>query len=131
MMIHRFMPMRMMGGHFFGLILAVLLVVGIVLLIVTLASRKNKTPVSAQSAATAGQSAAAPAQDRFLSLLNEQKAASGMGVAEFEERKLILEGGRGDNHANAEIVSLKERYARAELTTSAYIEARNKLLGIE
>ena len=25
---------------------------------------------------------------------------------------------------------LKERYARGELTTSAYVEARNKLLGI-
>lgn len=130
MMMYRFMPWRMMGGRFFGLILAVLLVVGIVLLIVALASRKNKTPVSAQGASPVIQSAAAPAQDRFLALLNEQRAASGMGAAEYEERKLILEGGRGDNHANAEIVSLKERYARAELTTSAYIEARNKLLGI-
>ena len=42
----------------------------------------------------------------------------------------VLEGGRGDNHANAELVSLKERYARGELTTSAYVEARNKLLGL-
>jgi uncharacterized membrane protein len=125
MMMYRYLPMRMMGGHFFGLLLAVLLVVGIVLLIVTLASRKIKSPAPA-----ATQSAAAPAQDRFLSLLSEQKATSGMGLAEFEERRLILEGGRGDNHANAEIVSLKERYARAELTTSAYIEARNKLLGV-
>lgn len=125
MLLYRFMPMRMMGGRFFGLILAVLLVVAIVLLIVVLASRKNKPPVSAGA-----QHAALP-QDRFLALLNEQKAASGMGTAEYEERKLILEGGRADNHANAEIVSLKERYARAELTTNAYIEARNKLLGIE
>ena len=53
-----------------------------------------------------------------------------MGAQEYEERRLILEGGRADNHANAEIVSLKERYARGELTTSAYIEARNKLLGL-
>jgi uncharacterized membrane protein len=124
MLLYRFMPMRMMGGRFFGLILAVLLVVAIVLLIVVLASRKNKTP-------GAGAQHAALPQDRFLTLLSEQKAASGMGAAEFEERKLILEGGRADNHANADIVSLKERYARAELTTSAYIEARNKLLGIE
>lgn len=124
MMMYRFVPWRMFGGHFFGLILFVLLVVGIVLLIVAIASRKNKAPASA-----AGQGAAARAQDRFLAMLNEQKAASNMGAAEYEERRLILEGARADNHANAEIVALKERYARAELTTSAYIEARNKLLG--
>ena len=126
-MMYRYFPGRMMfGGHLFGMLLAVLLVVGIVLLIVVLASRKNKTP-----AAHAAQGAASPAvPDRFLTILNEQKAASGMGAQEFEERRLVLEGGRADNHANAEIVSLKERYARGELTTSAYIEARNKLLGI-
>jgi len=125
MMMFRYFPGRMMGGNLFGLILAVLAVVAIVLLIILLASRKNKTPTAA-----AANVAAPAASDRFLTLLNEQKAASGMGAAEYEERRLILEGGRADNHANAEIVSLKERYARAELTTSAYIEARNKLLGL-
>jgi uncharacterized membrane protein len=125
MMMFRYFPGRMMGGGLFGLILTVLVVVGIVLLIVVLASRKNKTP-----AAAAAQGAAPAAQDRFLAMLNEQRAASGMGAAEYEERKLVLEGGRADNHANAEIVSLKERYARGELTTSAYVEARNKLLGL-
>ena len=123
MMMFRYFPGRMMGGGLFGMILAVLVVVAIVLLIVVLASRKNKAP-----AATTAQGAAA--QDRFLAILNEQKAASGMGAAEYEERKLVLEGTRGDNHANADIVSLKERYARGELTTGAYVEARNKLLGI-
>ncbi len=125
MMMFRYFPGRMMGGSLFGLILTVLAVVAVVLLIILLASRKNKTP-----AAAAANVAAPAASDRFLSLLSEQKAASGMGLAEYEERRLILEGGRADNHANAEIVSLKERYARAELTTSAYIEARNKLLGL-
>lgn len=124
MMMFRYFPGRMMGGGLFGMILAVLAVVAIVLLIVVLASRKNKVPTAA-----AAQGAAA-SQDRFLAILNEQKAASGMGTAEYEERKLVLEGARGDNHANVEIVSLKERYARGELTTSAYVEARNKLLGI-
>jgi len=124
MMMYRYFPGRMMGGNLFGLILAVLAVVAIVLLIILLASRKNKTPAAAANAA------APAASDRFLTLLNEQRAASGMGAAEYEERRLILEGGRADNHANAEIVSLKERYARGELTTSAYIEARNKLLGL-
>ena len=127
MMMFRHFPGRMMGGGLFGLILTVLVFVGIVLLIVALASRKNKVPATAAAKAQAAEPAA---QDRFLAILNEQKAASGMGAAEYEERKLVLEGGRGDNHANAEIVSLKERYARGELTTSAYVEARNKLLGI-
>lgn len=125
MMMYRYFPGRMMGGGLFGLILTVLVVVGIVLLIVALASRKNKVPGSA-----AAQSASPVAQDRFLAMLNEQRAASGMGAAEYEERRLVLEGGRADNHANAEIVALKERYARGELTTSAYVEARNKLLGL-
>ena len=124
-MMFRYFPGRMMGGGLLCLILTVLVVVGIVLLIVVLASRKNKTPVAA-----AAQGAAPAAQDRFVTILNEQRAASGMGAAEYEERKLVLEGGRADNHANAEIVSLKERYARGELTTSAYVEARNKLLGL-
>ena len=128
MMMYRYFPGRMMAGGFFGLILTVLVVVGIVLLIVVLASRKNKVPTAAGTANA--QTAMPTAHDRFIAILNEQKAASGMGAAEYEERKLVLEGGRGDNHANAEIVSLKERYARGELTTSAYVEARNKLLGI-
>ena len=125
MMMFHYFPGRMMGGGLFGMLLAVLFVVGIVLLIVAIASRKNKVPAQAAAATTA------PAtQDRFLAMLNEQRAASGMGAAEYEERKLVLEGARGDNHANAEIVALKERYARGELTTSAYVEARNKLLGL-
>ena len=124
MMMFRYFPGRMMGGGLFGLIFAFLAVVAIVLLIVVLASRKNKVPSAGMH------TAAAAGQDRFLTMLAEQKAASGMGLAEYEERRLILEGGRADNHANADIVSLKERYARGELTTSAYVEARNKLLGL-
>ena len=127
MMMFRYFPGRMMGGGLFGMLLAVLFVVGIVLLIVAIASRKNKAPAQASAVAA---SVTPAAQDRFLAMLNEQRAASGMGAAEYEERKLILEGARGDNHANAEIVALKERYARGELTTGAYVEARNKLLGI-
>ena len=128
MMMFRYFPGRMMGGGFLGLILTVVVVVGIVLLIVLLASKKNKAPSAATAATTAATTTTA--QDRFLTILNEQKAASNMGAAEYEERKLVLEGARGDNHANAEIVALKERYARGELTTGAYVEARNKLLGL-
>jgi uncharacterized membrane protein len=117
---YRFASMRMFGGRFLGFALVILLVVAIVLLIVLLASRKYKTPTALKAPA------ASAAQDRFLVMLAEQKAASGMGEQEFEERRLILEGARADNHANAQIVALKERYARGELTTGAFVEARLK-----
>ena len=131
-MMHRFMFYRMLNGHFLLGLVGLLVVVGIVLLIVYLTSRKYKAP--AGSAANAGTGAATaatnPTQDRLLSILNDQKASGSMGAAEYEERRMILDGARGDNHANAEIVLLKERYARGELTTAAFVEARNKLLGI-
>jgi len=126
-MMHRFMFLRMLNGHFFAGLLCLAVVVGIVLLIVFLASRKNKTPAHAATATTGG--AVHATHERILAMLNEQKASGTMGAAEFEERRLVLEGGKGDNYANAELVALKERYARAELTTGAYVEARSALLG--
>ena len=126
-----YMFLRMVNGHFLGGLLALIVVVGIVLLIVYLASRKNKTPAKAATAAAATNGGAVHAtHERILALLNEQKVSGAMGATEFEERKLILEGGKGDNYANAELVALKERYARAELTTAAYLEERNRLLNV-
>ena len=130
-MMHRYLLYRMANGHFLLFLLGLLVVVGIVLLIVYLTSRKYKAPAN-QAAGAAATAAAAtnPTQDRLLSILNDQKTSGGMGAAEYEERRMMLDGARGDNHANAEIVLLKERYARGELTTAAFVEARNKLLGI-
>lgn len=122
-----YMFLRMLNGHFLGGLLALIVVVGVVLLIVFLASRKNKTPSQATSAAAG--SAVHATHERILAILNEQKASGAMGATEYEERRLVLEGGKADNFASAELVSLKERYARAELTTGAYVEARNALLG--
>ena len=127
-MMHRFMFWRMLNGHFLTGLLGLLVLVGIVLLIVFLASRKNKIPAQATAAVTGG--AVNATHERILGLLSERKIAGSMGAAEYEERRLVLEGGKGDNYANAELVALKERYARAELTTGAYIEARNQLLNI-
>lgn len=127
---------RFANGHFLLFILGLLVVVGIVLLIVYLTNRKYKAPANqvsgtAANAATATAAAATnPTQDRLLSILGDQKASGGMGAAEYEERRMVLEGARADNHANADVVLLKERYARGELTTAAFVEARNKLLGI-
>ncbi|MCE5187575.1 MAG: hypothetical protein LLF75_00090 [Eubacteriales bacterium] len=126
-MMHRFIFWRMLNGHFLTGLLGLLVVVGIVLLIVFLASRKNKVP--AQAAGTAAGSAVHATHERILGMLSELKNAGSMSTAEYEERRLVLEGGKGDNYANAELVALKERYARAELTTGAYVEARSALLG--
>lgn len=125
-----YMFLRFLHGNLWLGLLGVLLVVGIVLLIVFLTDRKYKTPVNAQAAVPAGSVAVNATHERLLAILAEQKAAGAMGATEFEERKLILEGGKADNHANAELVSLEERYARGELTTSAYVQTRNALLGI-
>lgn len=125
---HHFMFWRFVNGHFLTGLIGLILAVGIVLLIVFLASRKNKIPVKAQAAATGD--ALHATHERILASLGERKSAGNMGAAEYEERRLILEGGKADNYANAELVSLKERYARAELTTGAYIEARNQLLNL-
>ena len=125
-----YMFLRFLHGNLWLGLLGVLLVVGIVLLIVFLTDRKYRTPVNAQAAVPAGNVTVNATHERLLAILAEQKAAGAMGATEFEERKLILEGGKTDNHANAELVSLKERYARGELTTSAYVQVRNALLGI-
>lgn len=130
---HRYMFYRMLNGHFLLALVGLLVVVGIVLLIVYLTSRKYKSP--AMATATTAPAGAVPVamnatQERLLTILSDLKAAGSMGNAEYEERRMVLDGGRGDNHANADLVSLKERYARGELTTGAYVEARNKLLGI-
>ena len=133
-MMHHYMFLRLLHGNFLTGLLGLIVVVGLVLLIVFLASRKNKVPAKAQadaSAAAVGSGAVHATHERILALLGELKNGGNMGAAEYEERRLILEGGKGDNYANAELVALKERYARAELTTSAYIEARGKLLGAE
>ena len=130
-MLHRMFFFRFMHGHILTGLIGILLLVGIVLLIVYLTSRKYKSPSQAKASAASAAVAGTPAaHERVLAILNEQKTADGMGAAEYEERRMVLEGGRGDNHANAELVALKERYARGELTTSAYVDARNKLLGL-
>jgi len=127
-MMHHYMFWRLLNGHFLTGLLGLVVVVGIVLLIVFLASRKNKTPAHAAAATNGG--AVHATHERILAMLNEQKTSGAMGAAEFEERRLILEGGRSDNYASAELVALKERYARAELITAAYMEERNRLLNI-
>lgn len=130
----RLMYWRIFGGRL-GLLLGLLIVVGIVLLIVFLASRKNKTPAKAApsqpvSGAAAPVSAAGDPHSRILDVLrvaSEEKQAS---AADFEERRMVLDGGRYDNYRRTELVELKEKYARYDLSTAEYVEARAKLLNL-
>ena len=110
------------------------------LLIVFLTSRKyprgsvkgarGAQPVNAASAAAAP---AAPAGDPHTQILDvlrvasEEKQAS---AADFDERRMVLDGGKYDNYRRTELVELKEKYARFELSTQEYIEARAKLLNL-
>ena len=136
-----YMP-HLMFWRFFGtrlglLALGLLFIVAIVLLIVVLASRKNKTPAvktAPAQQATAATPAAAPVtgdpHSRILDVLrvaSEEKQAS---AADYEERRMVLDGGKYDNYRRAELVELKEKYARFELSTQEYIEARSKLLNL-
>ena len=129
----RLMVWRFFGGRLGLLLLGLLVVVGIVLLIVLLASRRIKSP--AAKAAPAQQTAAAAPitgdpHSRILDVLrvaSEEKQAS---AADYEERRMVLDGGKYDNYRRAELVELKEKYARFELSTQEYIDARSKLLNL-
>lgn len=130
----RLMVWRFFGGRLGLLLLGLLVVVGIVLLIVLLASRRIKSPAAkaapAQQTAAASATAAGDPHSRILDVLrvaSEEKQAS---AADYEERRMVLDGGKYDNYRRAELVELKEKYARFELSTQEYIDARSKLLNL-
>ena len=140
MMMRHYMFWRFLNGRMGLLLLGLLIVVGIVLLIVFLASRKHPRgsvkaapgtqPVNAASAATASAALAGDPHTRILDVLrvaSEEKQAS---AADFEERRMVLDGGKYDNYRRTALVELKEKYARFELSTQEYIEARAKLLNL-
>ncbi|MEN6419396.1 MAG: hypothetical protein ABFC73_10800, partial [Clostridiaceae bacterium] len=62
-----------------------------------------------------------------LRVASEEKQVS---AADYEERRMVLDGGKYDNYRRTELVELKEKYARFELSTQEYIEARAKLLNL-
>ena len=140
MMMRHFMFWRFLDGRLSLALLGLLIVVGIVLLIVFLTSRKHPRgsvkaapgaqPVNASSAATVSAASAGDPHARVLDILrvaSEEKQAS---AADYEERRMVLDGGKYDNYRRAELVELKEKYARFELSTQEYIEARAKLLNL-
>ena len=140
MMMRHFMFWRFLDGRLGLALLGLLIVVGIVLLIVFLTSRKHPRgsvkgapvaqPANAASAATASAASAGDPHAKVLDVLrvaSEEKQAS---ATDFDERRMVLDGGKYDNYRRAELVELKEKYARFELSTQEYIEARAKLLNL-
>ncbi len=140
MMMRHFVFWRFLDGRLGFALLGLLIVVGIVLLIVFLTSRKHPRgsvkgapgaqPVSAASAATASAAAAGDPHGRILDVLRVASEEKQVSAADYEERRMLLDGGKYDNYRRAELVELKEKYARFELSTQEYIEARAKLLNL-
>lgn len=141
MMMCHYMFWRFLNGRLGLLLLGLLIVVGIVLLIVLLTSRKHprgsvKAAPGAQPVNTAASAAAVSAalagdpHTRILDVLRVASEEKQVIAADFEERRMVLDGGKYDNYRRAELVELKEKYARFELSTQEYIEARAKLLNL-
>jgi protein-S-isoprenylcysteine O-methyltransferase Ste14 len=139
LMTRHFLYWRFFDGRLGLALLGLLIVVGIVLLIVFLTSRKHprgsvKAASGAQSAAgTASTPANAVSGDphgKILDLLRVASEEKQVSAADYEERRMVLDGGKYDNYRRAELVELKEKYARFELSTQEYIEARAKLLNL-
>jgi len=133
-MLQHYMFWRVGLGDWIWRGVGLLVVVGVVLLIVFLTNRKYKARGSAEPAAAPASPepvATADPHGRIMEILRVQCEADQTTAADYEERRMILEGGRYDNYRLKELVDLKERYARLEIDTSEYIEARSKLLKLQ
>lgn len=135
MMMRHFMFWRFLDGRLGLALLGLLIVVGIVLLIVFLTSRKHprgsvKAAPGAQPVSTASAASAGDPHARVLDALRVASEEKQVSAADYEERRMVLDGGKYDNYRRAELVELKEKYARFELSTQEYIEARAKLLNL-
>lgn len=139
LMTRHFLFWRFLNGRLGLLLLGVLIAVGIVLLIVLLTSRKyprgsvKAAPGAQPAASAAGTPASAVTGDphgKILDLLRVASEEKQVSAADYEERRMVLDGGKYDNYRRAELVELKEKYARFELSTQEYIEARAKLLNL-
>jgi len=139
-MMRNYFYWRFFDGRLGLVLLGLLIVVGIVLLIVFLTSRKHPRgsvkgapgvqPVTTASAATASAASAGDPHARVLDVLRVASEEKQVSAADYEERRMLLDGGKYDNYRRTELVELKEKYARFELSTQEYIEARAKLLNL-
>lgn len=116
------------GGLWSGL--GVLLVIAAVVLVVLLI-RKNhreKATHTACSSHDAPRTQSTDPHGRIMEILRVQCDARQTNAADYEERRMILDGGKSDDYSNAELVALKEQYARLDISTQEYIDARSKIL---
>jgi uncharacterized membrane protein len=111
-------------GFIWWIFLGLVLIAGIVLLIVYLARPHKVTECcTPQQPQTLGGNA------RVQAILKDKFAAGHIGFADYEERRLVLEGSMSDDLASADLAYLKEKYARCEIDTKEYIERRGQILG--
>lgn len=138
-MMRNYFYWRFFDGRLGLALLGLLIVVGIVLLIVFLASRKHprgsvKAASGAQpavgTASTPASTVTGDPHGKILDVLRVASEEKQVSAADYEERRMVLDGGKYDNYRRAELVELKEKYARFELSTQEYIEARAKLLNL-
>ena len=64
-----------------------------------------------------------------MEILKSRYDAKQLSYEDYEERRLILEGGCSDDYKNSELTFLKEKYARSEISLREYIERRNQIIG--
>lgn len=113
------------NGLIWWIFLGLVLIAGIVLLIVYLARPHKVTECcTPQQPQTPGGNA------RLLAILKDKYTAGHTGFADYEERRLVLEGSAGDDTGNIDLACIKEKYARCEIDTKEYIEGRGQILGI-
>ena len=110
----------------------VLLVAAAIVLIVFLV-RKSRAEKASQAQCSRDGIPYAQSADphgRIMEILRVQCDARQTNAADYEERRMVLDGGKSDDYQNAELVALKERYARLEIATQEYIDVRNKILNL-
>ncbi len=116
------------GGFWSGV--GVLLVIAAVVLVIFLI-RKNHREKAAHaecSSYDAPRTQSTDPHSRIMEILRVQCDANQTNAADYEERRMILDGGKSDDYSNVELVALKEQYARLDISTQEYIDARNKIL---
>ncbi len=116
------------GGFWSGI--GVLLVIAAVVLVVFLV-RKNQLEKANHAECSSHDTPHTQSTDphsRIMEILRVQCDARQTNAADYEERRMVLDGGKSDDYSNAELVTLKEQYARLDISTQEYIEARSKIL---
>jgi uncharacterized membrane protein len=121
------------GGGLWGGI-GVLVVIAAVVLVVVLLIKKNRDDKTAQQECNVQDDTqhtqSADPHGRIMEILRVQCEARQTNAADYEERRMVLDSGKLDDYQNAELITLKERYARLEIPTQEYVEARNKILNL-